>query len=732
VVAVWLIELALTGGAALAQPVPERVSFTARLVDDGVPATGSHDFAFELWDAATEGNSVWTETHSGRQVAEGLVHIELGGTTALDETVFDGRTLFLGITVDGTALSPRLPILSVPYAIRAGSAAIADNSDNAATADFATEAGNASTADYATTAGNADNADALGGLAASGWQVRVTGACADGQFMISVGPDGSVTCGPPPAGNVGDITGVTAGAGLTGGGSAGEVTLAVDPTAVQARVTGVCAPGSSIQSIGDDGSVACETDDDSGGDITSVNAVAGGGLAGGATSGDANLGLMTCPAGNVLKRDDSGNWSCAADDDALAALPCLDGEVPIYSAITGWGCGTHDDRYQGRFVTTVVVSPVGTPLENGTALKAAIAGITDASAARPYLLKLEPGNYDVGDGTGADFAFFSKPYVDVAGSGALSTTIQGGGSLSVAHMYSNSEIRDITIFHRGRATGEVGGLWLFSDGQLGAAGPIVVRRVRVIVQSGATKTRALGIMTGERLVEDCDIRADGSGTLTWAVEAFGADVSIRRSRIVGLYTGSMFNTHSGIVATDTPQLSIEDTSISITTAAGQANGILVFQSGGPATVTLSRISSSAASQNGVAVGARTSGNTDAGILNVEGGSFTASSATSNAWAVSASNADLMVRGSLLRAESGDPSAPADGYRLVASTGSFSGRLDSSRVETVNGDAVAVLQGGTGSASARAATSQLGGGIRVSGALKCVYVYDENDDPFICP
>ncbi|MBW2262877.1 MAG: hypothetical protein JRG91_12950, partial [Deltaproteobacteria bacterium] len=117
-------------------------------------------------------------------------------------------------------------------------------------------------------------------------QRRVTGTCGINTAMVQINADGTIICLPVYNG---DITAVGAGTGLTGGGTVGAVTINADTTYLQRRVLSSCPVNSAIRSIGETGAVICQSMPD--GDITEV--IAGTGLFGGGTSGAVTLQLAS-------------------------------------------------------------------------------------------------------------------------------------------------------------------------------------------------------------------------------------------------------------------------------------------------------------------------------------------------------------------------------------------------------------------------------------------------------
>ncbi len=101
------------------------ISYQAYLNDtDGNPLTGSHNFKFELYNAANGGDKWWQKSYNNVTVNEGLVDIIL----EVNPDDFHGAALWLAITVDGQLLSPRTELLPVPYAmtVRPGASIIGD------------------------------------------------------------------------------------------------------------------------------------------------------------------------------------------------------------------------------------------------------------------------------------------------------------------------------------------------------------------------------------------------------------------------------------------------------------------------------------------------------------------------------------------------------------------------------------------------------------------------------
>jgi hypothetical protein len=134
---------------------------------------------------------------------------------------------------------------------------------------------------------------------------------------------------------------------------------------------------------------------------------------------------------------------------------------------------------------TEVVGPVGTATQNGTALENALAGITNASQTNPYLLKVEPGVYDLGAAPGLTM----KPWVDIEGSGEGATKITASGiagNFGTVVGASNSELRFLTVENTG-GTGEA--IAIFNPDTSGST----MRITHVSAAASGSSTHNIGV-----------------------------------------------------------------------------------------------------------------------------------------------------------------------------------------------------------------------------------------------
>lgn len=120
-----LIPLLLWGGASNLLAQGTAFNYQGQLNVGGVPANGSYDLRFAVFDAVTNGAqiSVWL-TNDAVVVSNGLFTTTLG----YGPGIFSGTNYWLDIAVrpaggsSFTSLVPRQPILPVPYAIFANTA----------------------------------------------------------------------------------------------------------------------------------------------------------------------------------------------------------------------------------------------------------------------------------------------------------------------------------------------------------------------------------------------------------------------------------------------------------------------------------------------------------------------------------------------------------------------------------------------------------------------------------
>ncbi len=125
-----LLAAVLLAGSATAA-VPYLLNYQGILADaTGQPLEGTHSLIFTVYrDSLSTTPVVWTETHAGVLVHQGLFNVILGRFTPITDTVFSSPR-WLAVRVDGDAeMQPRMRFTGTAYALRA---AVADSAVHAA------------------------------------------------------------------------------------------------------------------------------------------------------------------------------------------------------------------------------------------------------------------------------------------------------------------------------------------------------------------------------------------------------------------------------------------------------------------------------------------------------------------------------------------------------------------------------------------------------------------------
>lgn len=102
-----------------AAAVPSLINFQGKLLDtNGNPRNGTYSMTFSIWDAASGGSQLWSETQGSVPVSNGVFSVQLGAVSSIATSVFSGASTYLQVQIGGETASARQRLVTSPYAYR--------------------------------------------------------------------------------------------------------------------------------------------------------------------------------------------------------------------------------------------------------------------------------------------------------------------------------------------------------------------------------------------------------------------------------------------------------------------------------------------------------------------------------------------------------------------------------------------------------------------------------------
>lgn len=340
--------------------------------------------------------------------------------------------------------------------------------------------------------------------------------CPQGWYLRVVAADGAPTC----SADVDTNTTYQAGSGLF---LNGNVFSAAQGRSAPNAMT--CSTGQFLRVIAADGTPTCGADAN-----TTYTAGFGLDLTGttfSAQQGRSAPGAMTCGQNTFLR-------AIAAD----GAPTC--GFDQTYTA--GAGLSLVNGEFASKYGPTVVpVAGDQTAAANGTALRNAMAAITDATSTKPYVISLAPGTYDLGTSS-----LTLKANVSLVGSGRTATVLVGNfpsQSGGLVNLGANTALERLSVRNVTSTTTN------WATAVMGNGGTVSARLTEVsTVAEGSAENYGLLAFSGAQVIAD-ESQFVGRSTTAYGVGIYSvSNALVRASNVEAVSaapSGYALDAHNG-------------------------------------------------------------------------------------------------------------------------------------------------------------------------------------------